>query len=327
MKNMITIPPISPSTEFCGRWEINEDKAATTACGSSLRVAFKGMTALICFDVSDNKIPLPHVYLSVDGGAMIECAVDNFIRVWADSDGEHEVTVIMKSSLEWQDRWNDPVAKVVYLGVADAVAAPLREDPRPVIEFVGDSISEGTSVYPELAIYTDHRWEETLVWTNDIASSYSWNTARLLGMKGVFLAYGGSGVSVTGCGNVPPSPVAFGYIRAGVPYEGRADVVVINHGANDRGSTAEEFVKGYKALLDQVVSKRPDARIFSVAPFPETHPGYLPQLIEEYNRENSTDIIYIDTAGWVPPEPLHPPRAPHMAAAENLAKIMKEYLS
>ncbi len=326
MYSQITITPISGSTEFTGRWDIEENRAVTTACGSSVRAAFRGMTALVCFDISENQAPMPHVYISVDGGAMVECAADRCIRIWADSDGIHEITIIMKSSLEAQDRWNKPVAKLVYIGIADAAPAPLGADKRSVIEFVGDSISEGTSVYPELWLLGGERWSENLVWSNDIASSYSWNTARLLGMRAVFFAYGGSGVSVAGCGNIPPSPEAFGYIRSGVPYEGSADVVVINHGANDRGSTAEEFISGYRALLDEVTAKRNGAKIFSVAPFPETHKGYLPRLIEEYNRENGTDIIYIETEGWMPHEPLHPPRAPHMSAAEKLAAIIKESL-
>ena len=198
--------------EYTGRWEISETGASTTACGSSLRAGFYGETALLTFDLTGCEHPYPHVYVSIDGGAMTESVIAHYIRVRAEGDGPHEVSVIMKSSPETQDRWESPVAKVVFTGIAEADPAPVKADARPIIEFVGDSITEGSSIYPELTPFEGDRWLENLLYTNDVCSSYSYLTAKLLGWRGEFMGYGSTGVTCSGGGGVPPAAEAL--IRA-----------------------------------------------------------------------------------------------------------------
>lgn len=322
----LSITPTSPSVEYTGRWEVTESYAAATACGSSFRIAFCGRGALLSFDVSHCQSAFPHIYISVDGGAAIECAVDNYIRIWS-GDGVHEATVTVKSALEPQDRWLDPVAQVVFLGVAEAVGAQLLPDERPVIEFVGDSITEGNSSYPYLTPIEGARWIDNLVYTNDIASSYSYLTAKLLGWRGAFFGYGSTGVADYGGGGVPRLADAYGYIRDGVEYRSHADHVVINSGTNDRGETPEHFIKCYKEAIDVIREKNPGAILWIVQPFCGAFGNELRAICSEYNGKGDTNIIFVSTDGWAPPEPLHPLYETSLSIAEKLADVIKNYFA
>lgn len=319
----VTISPMSPHIEYTGRWEITDSFASSSACGSSFRLGFTGKDALLTFDVSKCMPSFPHIYLSVDGGALTECAVDHFIRVWAEDDGDHTLKVILKSALETQDRWHDPIACAVFTGCVDTEPCAIEKDQRPVIEFVGDSITEGNSVYPELIRFEDERWNENLVYTNDVCSSYSYLTAELLDFRAVFMGYGSTGVTTSGGGGVPRAALAYPYIKEGLPYTGHADHVVLNHGANDRDAAPEEFITRYRELLDVVLSHNPKAQIWAVSPFCGTFSKEISNLVKDYNRENGTNIKFVDTTGWIPAEPLHPSRENHFKVALRLSEIIR----
>lgn len=319
-----TVFPLSEAIEYVGRWEITEDYAAATACGSSFRLAFRGSTVVLVFDTSFCQPAFPHIYISVDGGAMTECTVEPYIRVWARDGGRHEVTVILKSTIETQDRWNDPKARVSFIGALGAEPERILPDTRAVIEFVGDSITEGNSVNPSFTPIEGARWIENLVYTNDIASSYSFLTAKLLNMKASFFGYGSTGVTCSGGGGVPRLAEAYKYIRDGVEYNGTADHIVINSGANDRGVPSERFVKCYREAVDVIRSKSPNAVIWVLSPFCGAFVDELKFICDEYNKSDKK-IIYIDTKGWAPPEPLHPLYETNLTIAEKLADIIGKY--
>lgn len=316
----ISVPPQGEFVEYTGRWEVCDRFAASTACGSSFRIGFKGTTALLAFDISRCQPPFPHLYLRVDGGGLSEVAVDRFIRVHGRDEGAHEVQVILKSSLETQDRWEDPVARVVFLGCVDTEGAPLPADERKVIEFVGDSITEGSSVYPELTPIEGEKWLENLVYTNDVCSSYSWQTARLLNLRASLMGYGSTGVTKSGGGGVPRAAEAYRYLRKGVRYHGKADIVVLNHGANDRDNP-EEFVGCYRELLDAVWECHPGTEVYVVSPFCGAYVRELSALAEEVGKTGK-NIRFVNTSGWLPAEPLHPLKESHLLAAKKLAEII-----
>ncbi len=102
---------------YTGRWNICENSATSTANGNYFEFMFSGGYAVIGFDVSDLKMPYPHIYINVDEGADVEVTLDRFIRISA-QEGTHKVCVIMKSSVERQERWFSPIeAKVSLLEI------------------------------------------------------------------------------------------------------------------------------------------------------------------------------------------------------------------
>lgn len=320
----LTIPPLSDSVAYTGRWHITADRAAATACGSSLRIGFSGAYALLTFDVSHCRPPFPHLYLSLDGGARIETAVSDRIRVRATDSGTHELTVLLKSSSEAQERWTDPVACVKFTGCIDTPPAPLAPDTRPVLEIIGDSITEGTSVSPELALYTGERWQENLVYTNDVCASYSYQTAALLNCRPVFMGYGMLGTTAVGGGNIPCVPDSYPYVQNGVPYDGHADFIIINHGTNDQRTDSPTFRIAYRRLLEVVCARNPDAEIWTLLPFCGVFRTEISETVEAFRAESGRLLHVVDTAGWVPLEPLHPDEANHKKAAEKLTAIIRQ---
>ncbi len=318
----IKITPTCGSVSYTGRWEVTEKYAAATACGSSFTVSFKGESAVLMFDVSRCEAPFPHIYVSVDGGAMSECVIDSLIRVRCGA-GRHVLKVMLKSSLETQNRWSSPIASAVFLGCADTEPGAPEKDTRPVIEFAGDSVTEGSSVFPEYICHNDERWLENLVWTNDVCASYSYKTSKLLNMRGVFMGYGSTGVTVSGGGGVPRAAEAYPFVREGVRYAQRADIVVLNYGANDRSAEKDRFMSCYRELLHAVSSHNPRAALFAVSPFCGAFVDEISSVVESYNRENASNVRFVDASHWIPHEPLHPSEESHRTAAERLSEIIR----
>lgn len=302
-----------------GRWHVGEKTAVTTQVGSGITIAFEGEEILLRFCMQGNEAPFPHVWLSVDNGARFEAALDSTLRIGGLKNGAHIATVIFKSAQETQSRWKAPVAKVEFVGFSAENAGVLPKEERRVIEFVGDSITEGIAVAP---------YFENGCCNNDITATFGWLTAKALDMQPVFSAYGGVGVTACGCGGVPTAPEIYGYTLADSPMNVRADVVVINHGANDKNwkRTAEEYVGAYTHLLDTVRAHHPDAQIVVLSAFCEFLPQALAEGIDAYNRANNDNVRFVDSAGWVAPTPLHPLYDGHKAIAEQLTAALKNIL-
>ncbi len=152
-----------------------ENGARTTANGSYFEFMFSGKCAVVGFDISYCRVPFPHVYISVDGGAKIEVSLDRFVRISAD-EGEHKVTVIMKSSVETQHRWFSPIESGVTLLDIEADAfLELPPDSRPMIEFIGDSITEGISIDVRCFNYGGNK---DMIYWDDATAGYAWLTAK-----------------------------------------------------------------------------------------------------------------------------------------------------
>ena len=48
-------------------------------------------------------------------------------------------------------------------------------------------------------------------------------------------------------------------------------------------------------------------------------------MVQMYNQANGTDILYVNSKGWIPEEqPLHPWRSGHQIVADKLSAILKE---
>ncbi|MBO5293838.1 MAG: hypothetical protein J6B71_01115, partial [Clostridia bacterium] len=142
---MMNIPYTHESIRLTGRWDRRDPKVAvTTTTGAYIEFAFEGNMALAHFDVFQNAAPRLHLWVQIDGGDMIETVIDNHLRIIAKNDGKHICRIIYMGGTENDRRWYAPLTgKVSFVGVQTAKPIPIPADKRPVIEFVGDSITEG----------------------------------------------------------------------------------------------------------------------------------------------------------------------------------------
>lgn len=307
---------------YTGRWYVTPEEVSSTANGNYLEYCFVGDTSVIHFNTEHCQQPFPHVYICVDAGAYIEAPIHGRLRISAEP-GTHTVQLVLKSSLESQNRWTEPlVAKVGITGIEADAFLPLPPDDRPVIEFIGDSITEGTLVDGE-----DDWTAEKLIYMNDALAGYAWRTAKLLNMRPVTMGYGRLGTTIEGNGGVPPAEQSYPCYFQDHPMPcANADVIVINYGTNDNRNGAEVFKPAYARFLASVRARNTDAVIFCIAPFG----GFLNQetldVVLEHNRKYNDNIHHIDTAGWTTPVPTHPLRDTCKDLSKRLAAEIKKVL-
>lgn len=314
------------SFRYTGRWKQYEDRAVTTAPGSTLEAAFTGKSAVLKFDMVTNRHPYGHLWIRVDDGAKVEVPMERFLRVTAKEKGNHVVTVVYKSSSEIHHRWYQPLeGKVSFLGMDADGEGTLPEDFRKSIEFIGDSITEGVLIDAFYNPDPVDQWNRP--WQDDSMATYAWLAAEKLGLKPIIMGYGAVGVTHGGCGSVPKAAEAYPYYFAGEPMEScNADYIVINHGANDARATAEEYTGEYVKLLKLVRSRNRNSVIISLSAFYGVYPKELEEAIASYNKENDDHVYFIDSAGWIPKDPLHPLRDGHEIVADRLTERLRKIL-
>lgn len=301
-----------------------------TAAGSYFELAFTGSMALLEFDLGYLGQPFPHLWISLDGGARIEAPVDRYLRVVAPEGGNHVVKVIYKGGMEMLPRWYQPLMGAIsFRGYKADGAGVLPPDNRKIVEFVGDSITEG--------VLTDADYDEVLTYSNDQfnrpyeddnCATYAALTAEMLNLRPIFQAYGAVGVTRSGCGSVPRAGLIYPYVFDGVPCTGEIpDVVVINHGANDRNNSAEEYIRRYEELIGLICQRAPEALIVCLGAFCGAFDAELRAFTEAYNQSHDRPIHFVSTLGWVPLEPLHPLRDGHRIIAERFAPILQKLMN
>ncbi len=320
------------SVRLTGRWDRGENAATTTAPGSYLEFAFSGRMAVAEFDVLTNAEPRLHLWIQIDGGDKIEAPVDSFLRVVAKEEGTHICRIIFKSGTEIDRRWYHPLTgKLTFLGVQVEEIGVLPEDRRPIIEFVGDSITEGVLIDADfnpgelpLQNQMDCTWR---VWQDDSTATYAWLTAEAFDLRPIFMGYGAVGVTKSGNGNVPAAPVSYlcNFENSPITHE-RADYIMINHGANDRGAEVGQYLSCYEQLLDVIRAHNPHAVVIALSAFCGAHHEALGEMIAAYNQKHACHVRFIDSNGWVPLSPLHPLRQGHRTIAEHLIPLVGEII-
>ncbi len=326
-----------PSVRLTGRWTFSGDPCkteceytATTAPGSYFEMAFMGEMALLHFELGLLESSRPHLWISVDGGANIEATLDHYIRICAEGEGPHTVKVLYKGGVEQLARWYPALLSVVCFKGADVLGpAELASDNRPLIEFIGDSITEGVLIdedYAEVNVKPEDQLNRP--YQDDNTATYAALTAKALNLRAMFQAYGATGMIRTGCGSVPRAGMTYDYVIDGVPYTGeKPDIVVINHGANDRGVPAEEYLSRYGEFLDIVRDRCPKATIVCLSAFCGAFDEELGAFIPKYNEEHNANVHFVSSKGWVPLEPLHPLRDGHKTIANHFAPILRKILA
>lgn len=314
-----------PSIRYTGRFgHEGMHGMGTTACGAYFEIAFSGREIVLDFDLSLVPDSHGHVYVSADGGALIESNLQPYIRVGGLSDGAHVLTVIHKSNIEALPRWYHPIlAKCDFLGYEAEDAGVLPPDERKTIEFVGDSITEGVLIDDFRRPFKND--VENRCYQDDVTDTYGWRTAKALGLRPFMMGYGAVGVTRSGSGGVLSASESYPYNFDGSPVSfPSCDYIVINHGANDRGKP--NYFECYEKLLKVVRERNPKSTIIILSPFCGYYDDTLPSFVKRYNEANSDDIKYISSHGWVTPEPLHPLRDGHKAIAEHLTAELRKVI-
>ena len=320
------------SIRLTGRWDRGETCATTTNTGAYIEFAFAGRMALARFDVVTNAMPRLHLWIQVDGGAMIDAPIDSFLRVIAPDDGTHVCRIIFKGSTEQDRRWYAPLtSKVSFLGVQTEQPVAIAPDERPTVEFVGDSITEGVLIDVDyntandpVSTYVD---ATARCWQDDACATYAWLTAEALNWRPIVMGYGAVGATRAGQGFVPKAALAYPYNYDGSPITHEsADYIIINHGANDARAEEALYVAEYENLLDVIRAHNPKSVIVSLSAFCGAHHEALGRLIAAYNEKNGCNVHFIDSDGWIPKDPLHPLRDGHRTVAARLVEELKKIL-
>ncbi|MBQ8398010.1 MAG: hypothetical protein IJX53_07455 [Clostridia bacterium] len=327
------IPYTHESIRLTGRWDVRDPHAAvSTTTGAYIEFAFEGRMAVARFDTFANAEPRLHLWIELDGGARIEAPIDSYLRVIAPTDGYHICRIIYKGGTEQDRRWYAPLTgKVSFVGVQTDKPAALPADERPIIEYVGDSITEGVLIdmdYPAPGDVNTYIDQHLRVYQDDACATYAWLTAEALNLRPIIMGYGAVGATRAGQGRVPAAGIAYSQNFDGSPitHGGKVDYVVVNHGANDRSKPAEVYLEKYAELLDIIRAHQPQATIIALSAFCGAFHRELGEMIAAYNAKNGCTVHYINSNGWISPEPLHPYRDGHRTVAEHLTAEMKKIM-
>lgn len=315
------------SIRITGRWDRrSEGVVTTTNTGGIIEIAYYGQLAVLHFDIENNEHPYPHIWIQVDNGPRIEATVEPYIHIQTTDHVEklHYLKVIYKSSVEQQHRWYSPlIGKLSFKGVEVEKYGLLADDNRKLIEFVGDSITEGVLIDVECG----ENCQRNRVFHDDVCATYAWLTAEKLNLMPRIMGYGAVGATKSGQGSVPKASLAYPYVYDGCHLnEEEPDFILINHGANDMFASAENYTKEYFNLLKVIRNINPNSKIICLSAFVGVYPDELQKVIDNFNKQYQDSIIFIDSKGWIPREPLHPLRDGHKIIAEKLTEELRHIL-
>ena len=206
----MVVPYSHESVRLMGRWKQYRDCAVTTATGSYVEFAFTGDMAVARFDTSINQEPHLHLWISIDGGDMVEAALDRYIRIKNRTTGPHTCRIFFKGSIEQTGRWYAPLTGAVrFLGVQTEHPTPIAPDPRPVMEIIGDSITEGVLIDTDYCEGTHAAYEIDQLnrpYQDDVCATWGWLTAEALGYRPLVMGYGAVGATRPAFGGLPAPP-------------------------------------------------------------------------------------------------------------------------
>ena len=297
-------------------WAVRNGTAKTINPGAYFRVVFSGSSCRL--HAASGGSPMPsQIWTRVDGGPLQQHVLDADAATVTVLDvalgppfsasQRHALEVIVKSSTETQDRWEQQSTAVIFSGIEVDAAAPLPALRAPVrrpynILVYGDSITEGvrTLGYVNIANDTDR---------NDAVRDYSFELSRLLPAEVGIVAFGATGLTKGGSGNVPALGESWAQLWEGEPriFEPIPDLVVYNEGTNDG---TKNITAPFAEVVRQVQSVAPAARQLLLVPFNGGHAADIQAVV----RGAGTTVHFGDTNGFYSGDDgLHPFGYSHVA--------------
>ncbi|MEV0640859.1 GDSL-type esterase/lipase family protein [Streptomyces sp. NPDC050619] len=302
--------PGDPNIKFVGRWDTTSSTTAYTPywAGAYYRVGFTGTTV---------KLKQRN---TIDFWARID---DGPVKFYDDVKGTVNLTPSALPAGRHTLQVNYQVVAGSYRG--DAVFQGLALDsgattfapasPAKLIEFVGDSITVGTTT------------------SQNARTAYGWLIGERLGTEHTQIAQGGACLvaAADGCVGLERQFTALNPNAATPAWDFsryRADAVVINLGTNDvgHGVSSTQFQAAYTSLLRKARAAYPQAWIFAL----ETFRGrYVPQTeaaVKAAVEAGDSRLSFVDTTGWLGSgdltDSVHPNDQGHRAITDRLAPII-----
>jgi lysophospholipase L1-like esterase len=322
-------PAIDARVHLFGRWDRRlPDRVITVNGGSYIVARFDGRSITARFDLARNKPPLPTIAWRIDEEVQWrEAEIAASIELEKDlKPGEHTIQLVVRGLDEHQPRWAEPLtASITFVGFDLPNAGKLLDPPdRPKlkIEFLGDSITEG------VLVHSKQPGRETWPWLTDGLRAYPALTALRLGAQWRQVGFGAVGVTQSGSGGVPAAPDSFDWFYENCPRDDwQPDVVVVNHGTNDRGATSEKFRPAYATYLSRIRKACPDAKILALRPFAGTHADDIKAEVAARNDAGDKNVTFVDTTGWLDrtdfTDGIHPNAGAGPKVAEKLTEIIR----
>ena len=301
-----------------GRWTVkkinNMPTLYTTNLGSYLR--FKVSNAKKCqitvLPNQDSLSPSQVFAFRIDGGKWqraqaslekIDIPLDSIL---------HTIEIMAAGNSDIDEVWqgNEGFAiKNIYLDNGAIMAAPQR----PVVNFIGDSITAGCWVVGNHPA-ADYRPE----------TNYAGICADLLNVDSVRIAYSAGGVLRPATGGVPTADVFLGKIDDQTLWTpNHPDLTVINLGVNDRRFPLAQFTAAFDLFIQQVKLTFPRTPLAIIIPFSQTFASEIRKIATKHN----CSIIETKTWSHSFTDGLHPDQAGAIAEGKMLAQALQPLLS
>ena len=301
-----------------GRWTVkkinNMPTLYTTNLGSYLR--FKVSNAKKCQITvlpNQNSLSPSQVFaFRIDGGKWqraqaslekIDIPLDSIL---------HTIEIMAAGNSDIDEVWqgNEGFAiKNIYLDNGAIMAAPQR----PVVNFIGDSITAGCWVVGNHPA-ADYRPE----------TNYAGICADLLNVDSVRIAYSAGGVLRPATGGVPTADVFLGKIDDQTLWTpNHPDLTVINLGVNDRRFPLAQFTAAFDLFIQQVKLTFPHTPLAIIIPFSQTFASEIRKIATKHN------CSIIETKTWHHSftDGLHPDQAGAITEGKMLAQALQPLLS
>ncbi|MEV6126321.1 GDSL-type esterase/lipase family protein [Streptomyces violaceusniger] len=303
--------PGDPNIKFSGRWDTKTSTTAYTPywAGAYFRTGFTGRTVKL---KQRNAIDL---WASIDGGPA---------TFYDEAKGTVNLTPTPLAAGNHTLQVNYQVIAGSYHG--DAVFQGLTLDsgattftppaPKKLIEFVGDSITVGTTT------------------SQNARTAYGWLIGERLGADHTQIAQGGAALVDTADDRMSLEQ-QFTKLNpnAATPdwdfSRYQANAVVINLGTNDvgRGVSSAQFQASYASLLRKVRTAYPNAWIFALRTFSGRFGTETKAAVTAFGDAKSS---YVDTTGWLAADDLsdsvHPNDKGHRTITDRLAPVISAKL-
>jgi lysophospholipase L1-like esterase len=305
--------PTDPDISFVGRWDTSNPGAYVPYwAGAYLTTGFTGTTVRLR---QRNTIDL---YYSIDGGADVNVTnVSGTVNLTPTPLAAGNHTLRVSYRVVAGSYHGDAVFQGLTLDSGAHTSALTR--PARLLEFVGDSITVGTTS------------------SKNALTAYGWLIGERLGTRHTQIAQGGACLVATadGCVGLEPQFLKLNPNAATPDWDfGRyqADAVVINLGTNDvgHGVSTTQFQTSYTNLLREVRAKYARAVIFALETFTKRYAAQTQAAVQTLNGGGDAGVVYVNTEGWLAAADLsdsvHPNDTGHRVITDHLAPIISARL-
>lgn len=306
--------PGDPNIAFYGRWDTADRTAVVPHfAGAYLVTGFTGTRVALR---QRNAIDL---YYSIDGGADVYLRnVSGTVNLTPTALRAGNHTLRVSYRVVAGSYHGDAVFRGLTLDSGAATIAVSR--PARLIEFIGDSITVGTTS------------------SKNALTAYGWLTGERLAAAHTQIAEGGACLvsAADGCTGMADRFLRINTV-AGSPLwdfsRYQADAVVINLGTNDvgHGVSSTTFQTVYTQLLRDIRSRYPRAAILALQTFTKRYAAQTQAAVQSVTAAGDRNTFFVTTDGWIPAgglsDNVHPNDTGHAAIATRLAPIIAGVVS